>query len=140
LDLEIPKSKSIGVPFTAGTNKPLILVKVEAGGKPYNFVLDTGASKTCISKRCAEDLKLDTGQKISLNGSGVMNGFRTTLPSLQVGTAIQRDLTVVVADFLDSLSKEMEIQVDGVLGQNFWSNYKLTIDYPNKRLVFADPN
>ena len=140
LDLEVPKDKPKGTPFTAGIKKPLIMVNVEAGGKRYKFALDTGASQTCISKRCAEALNLEVGRKISLNGSGVQDGFFTTLPSLKVGSAIQHDLQVVAADFLSSLSKELGSDVDGVIGQNFWSKYKMTIDYPHKRLVFADPN
>jgi hypothetical protein len=114
---------------------PLIQVQVLANGRPLKFVLDTGASSTCISLDAAERLVLARGQEIDINLSGDSKGYLTQLSTLAVGDAEVRNLTVVAADFMAGLSAELGITIDGILGHNFWSRYRMTIDYPGAALL-----
>ncbi|HLK14806.1 MAG TPA: aspartyl protease family protein [Fimbriimonadaceae bacterium] len=127
------------IPITVSSSKPLIVVRVVANGKKLSFVLDTGASMTCISKPAAAELGLIKGADVPLNLGPGEKGYLSSLESLRVGSAEQHDVRVVAAPFLEALGKEMRRKIDGVLGFNFWSKYRLVIDYPNQRLGFEAP-
>jgi hypothetical protein len=45
----------------------------------------------------------------------------------------------MAADFVQQLSQKLKTPIDGVLGFNFWSKYRVTIDYPNRRLILDEP-
>ena len=122
------------IPFVTRDTDPLIVIEAFACEQPFKFVLDTGASATCISEECAGKLELERGAVSNLNMSGDSKGFMTRLPSLRVGDRLLQDLTVVAADFLDGLSEEMGIKVDGILGHNFWGRFRLIIDYPGHKI------
>jgi predicted aspartyl protease len=139
LTLRRPEKSVAGFPFKLVTQSPLILVEVEANGIPLRLVLDTGASGCCLSTEAAERIGVEKGEEHALNGSSTMNGYMTQLASLKVGDREQRDVMVVAADFVSHLSEKGKTPIDGILGHNFWSKYRLTIDYPNRSLHLEDP-
>jgi predicted aspartyl protease len=124
-----------GIPFE--TN-PLILVEVLANGVSFTFALDTGASGTCISYAAAERLDLTLGKPVSLNRSETPNSHLASLTTLEVSQMVQRNVQVAVAQFIEELNCHLETQIDGVLGMNFWGKYRMTIDYPNSRLLLEE--
>jgi predicted aspartyl protease len=124
----------------AGADKPLVLVQARINGAaPVTFALDTGASSTVISPELAERFGILRGASVAMMGGGgrVAASFGS-LASLGVGAASRRFLDVAVADFLAPLSTAIGEKVEGILGYNFLSGFRVTIDYPAGRLRLDD--
>lgn len=126
------------VSFTVSQKDALIVVPVEANGQPMRFVLDTGASATCISREAAKELGLKEGNPIDLNHGGKPNGYLSSLDSLSLDGKRQEKVFAVVADFVGAMSDKLGFPVDGVIGYNFLRHYVLTIDYPGKKIALAE--
>ena len=54
--------------------------------------------------------------------------------SIAVGDVRVRDLFVGVGDFFTVLSTAAGAEVDGIIGHNFLSLFRVTIDYPGSTL------
>ena len=120
-----------------------LLVEVVVFGRPFNAVLDTGASKTVLDKTTVEnhinigDLlisdKLSTGL-----GTNSMESFILNLPSLKIGKLNLEDFEAAVLD-LSSISvayESLELPpVIGVLGGDILNQYNAIIDYGNLQLT-----
>ncbi len=125
----------------ANPAKPLILIDVRACGKgPFQFVIDTGTSTTAITHEMAKKL----GVKGSPIGPGTTAGASVevlagVLPSFQLGDARVDDLPVVVADFFTALSTILGVKLDGIVGYNFLSKFKVALDYPNETFGLYQP-
>lgn len=138
LRLSRDRVKGRATPIQIGKGKPLIRIAVKANGTTLHFVLDTGASRTCISPAAAKELGLDLGEELRVNKSNDHIAHMSKLTTLTVAGKTQRDVGIVVAGFVTDLEQAIGTRVDGVLGHNFWSKYRLTIDYPGKRLLLED--
>lgn len=138
--LGLARSEEAGTPDVAfrlaSADTPLIVVPVFANGRgPYQFVVDTGASRTCVSQRLATDLGLATTESArGVGGGGGISVAPATLDSLSVGNATVRDHAVGVVTFLDALARHVGEPLDGVIGYNFLNQYRTTIDYPRQTL------
>jgi len=120
---------------------PFIFVKVVVNRRgPFNFLVDTGASITTITKHTSEALGLyekARGQRRALSGS--FAGVAMTLAKaecLQVGDAKAKDIDVGLHD-LTPLSNMMGTPVDGTLGYNFMKDYRVVINYPQQEVSFV---
>ncbi len=91
-----------------------------------NFILDTGASYTVISKHIAKELKIDLAKKhpkIRLQtANGIINVPLVTLDSIEVSGLRIDDVAVAVHDF----SKDTNIA--GLLGLNFLGKFRMELD------------
>jgi len=98
-----------------------------------NFILDTGASYTVISKSVAKELRIDLEKKhpkIRLQtANGVINVPLVTLDSVEVSGMRVDDLAAAVHDF----SKDRSIA--GLLGLNFLGKFRMDLDMENGVLV-----
>jgi hypothetical protein len=47
----------------------------------------------------------------------------------------QKNVRVVVAEFIEMISEVAGVQLDGILGYNYLRNFRVTIDYPNEILA-----
>ena len=124
----------------ASPGKPIILVDAVVNDQStHQFVLDTGASQTVVSPQLAEELQIVHADNDRLVGVGGVNRSSTgTLKSLSVGSARLADLSVFVADVLRPLSDVIGARLDGILGYNFLSKFKVGIDYRNEILRFQE--
>ena len=127
-----------GVAIEVDPEKPLIMIDALANGRPMRFLVDTGASGCCLSRTAAEELELELGEAMALNHADTPNSHISELKSLTAGGRTRENVRVIVADFFDPLQEATGMKIDGVLGHNFWSHYRMTIDYPGKRLIFED--
>jgi hypothetical protein len=113
----------------------MIIVPVSINGSgPYDFLLDTGSSKTIVDRKLADELGLPhVGEKTL---AGVMTSARMSvvhLNSLSVGGA-----TVPGGDVLSSdRTTTVTGKVRGVLGEDFLQNFDLLIDY-RQRVIRLD--
>ncbi|NEU07696.1 clan AA aspartic protease [Flavihumibacter sp. R14] len=120
-----------------------LLVEVVVFSKPFNVVLDTGASKTVLDKTTVENHitagDLLSSDKLSTGlGTNSMESFILNLPSLHIGKLKLKDFEAAVLD-LSSISVAYEnLQlppVIGVLGGDILQQYNAVIDYGNLQLT-----
>lgn len=123
----------------ASTSKPLILVPAIVNGQgPFQFALDTGASRTMLSIELARKLAVETADDSPVTGGGgKIKILAGKVSSLAVGDAAVHDHAIGAGDFLDMLSKAVGAQLDGIIGYNFLNQFEVTIDYPRSRLELA---
>lgn len=90
------------------------------------FVVDTGASYTMISRAVAKDLAIELDQKLPTmpfqTANGVVQAPLVRLDSIEVGGLQIRNLTAAVHDVFPDTG------ISGLLGLNFLSNFRLDID------------
>jgi predicted aspartyl protease len=120
----------------ASTSKPLILVPAVVDGQgPFQFALDTGASRTMLSIELARKLAIQTADDRPVTGGGgQIKILAGKVSSLVVGGAAVRDHAIGAGEFLNMLSKAVGTELDGILGYNFLNGFKVTINYPHSRL------
>jgi predicted aspartyl protease len=131
------------VSFTlAGPNEAALIVSVKINGKgPYDFVLDTGATFTCVDQQLAEELKLPAwsgplGTVLITPGEGQM-GF-VKIDKLELGdTASASELVACKLDL--NRMQPPGFGIKGLVGLNFLKNYRLTIDFQRNTLRLDKP-
>lgn len=98
-----------------------------------NFIVDTGASYTVISRAIAKELDIDLEKrhpKIRLQtANGVIDAPLVTLESVEVSGMRVDDLAAAVHDFSTDNS------ISGLLGLNFLSHFRMDLDTKNGVLV-----
>ena len=124
----------------AEPNDTAIIVPVMLGENgPYDFVLDTGATLTCVGETLASELSLPEprgvlGRGATLGGSGSMRLVR--IDSLRIG---EIETTGVLACAVDlSQVRQLGLEVDGLLGLNVMKNFRVTLDFERK-VMRLDP-
>ncbi|MGH7829824.1 MAG: TIGR02281 family clan AA aspartic protease [Candidatus Binatia bacterium] len=98
-----------------------------------NFVVDTGASYTMISRATAKELDIDLERKLPTIPFQTVNGTiqapLVTLDSVELGGMRIRDLTAAVHDISPDPGSV------GLLGLNFLNNFRMDIDMQGQVLV-----
>lgn len=98
-----------------------------------NFVVDTGASYTIISRATAQSLQIDLDGKHPTASLQTANGVIETplvaLDSVEVGGLQIRGITAAVHDVFPDSS------ISGLLGLNFLTNFRMDIDTKGSVLV-----
>jgi predicted aspartyl protease len=132
-------SSGVTVPFRpASSCAPLLLVDVRVNGQgPFQFVVDTGASGTGLSRRLAERLRLGDGeQRTALGAGGAVSAETVRVRELQVGPLRMENLPVFVTD-LSAIAGKAGAEIDGILGYDFLHRWRVLIDYPGQTLTFS---
>ena len=114
------------------TMVPNVALKINGEG-PYRFDFDTGAGMSTISAQCATQLGLEVIGETSIRSPASMDSIVASIvnvPSVSLGDIHLSDIAMVKLDFGDMLS------VDGILGLQPFSDYLVTIDYPEEKIVF----
>ena len=125
----------------AGPNDAAIIVPVKINGRgPYDFVLDTGATFTCLDDEFANQLKLpewdgQPGVVVVGPGGGGMRLLKAE--TLEVGGAKATGLTVCSIDLNRMAPPGLGIK--GLVGLNFLKSYRITIDFEKKLLKLEKP-
>jgi predicted aspartyl protease len=126
----------------AGPNEAALIVPVKINGQgPYDFVLDTGATFTCVDLKLADELKLPKwsgplGTVVITPGEGDM-GF-VKIDSLEVGDTAKA--SELVASKLDlSRMQPPGFGIRGLVGLNFLKSYRVSIDFERKTLRLDKP-
>ncbi|MEQ9301293.1 MAG: retropepsin-like aspartic protease [Cyclobacteriaceae bacterium] len=105
---------------------------------PANFILDTGAGIMILSGKMYERIK------DKVKSAGYHTGFRHDgdkisgeiyqVPSFAIGNERVENLKMGVYPPLDGMG------IDGLVSMKFFEDKPFTIDYPNGKLIFQDPN
>jgi len=131
---------SLPTKFRLVSDVNFIVVEAKLNEKgPFNFLVDTGATKTVVTKQIGQTFglgEISHGEKKAL--SGFFAGTAMILSkvrSVQVGKAKSTDVEVGVQD-LQSLCDGVGVPLDGVLGYTFMKDYRVTINYPRREVSF----
>lgn len=122
------------------TNTQHLLIKAEINGVKGNFILDTGASNTCICNNYIDFFGLNPSQsKTKAAGAGA-TGMQTQLAKnnfLKIGSWKNTDFNLVIFDLShvnEALVAHKEKSVHGIIGADVLLSGKAIIDYNQKDL------
>jgi predicted aspartyl protease len=115
----------------------LIVVRGSADTvKGLNFLLDTGASPTVLDPRVARKLHLEvTATDIAILNGNVQGG-RSTVPSLELGSLRRDNLPVLIED-LSFLQQALPAQIDGIVGLDVLGQSAFVVDYASREIRFG---
>lgn len=128
------------VPFRlAGGDNPLILVPAMVDDRGlYEFILDTGAGTSLVSKRLAGQLGLiATGTREGAGAGGRVQVELSSLDSLAIGGARRAPMPVAITSEVERIGAAVGAAIDGDIGYDFLRDYRVTVDYAKQmvRLV-----
>jgi len=129
------------IPFRILGN--LILAPVSINGQPpQNFLFDTGAVASTLSKRQAAFLGVrdDTpNAHVDIQFAGACGITQSVLSVDRVDLSLRSmklPYAKILAVELKEISKELRTEVSGILGADFYGQRKVTIDYRRTKLIF----
>ena len=134
-------ASKVEIPFRILGN--LILAPISINQQPaQNFLFDTGAVTSTLSKRQAAFLGIrdDTpNASVDIQFAGACGVTQSVLSVDRVDLSLQAlkvPYAKILAVELKEISKELRTEVSGILGGDFYSKRKVTIDYRNTKLTF----
>ena len=89
-------------------------------GTSVRFIVDTGATFIVIDRANAERIGIDYKRGTPTQGmtvNGLVNGWRVSLDSLQIGNSTERDLVAVVVD--------NDLLPEGLLGMSYLNRFDM---------------
>lgn len=117
-----------------------LLLKVKVNGIAGNFILDTGASNTCIGFDCIEKYNLTATFHSNSAASASSTSMFTKIATdnhLQIGTWKHASLACILFDLShvnEALAQQKIKPVDGIIGADVLLSGNAIIDYPNQYL------
>lgn len=124
-----------------GPNEAALVVPVMLNGEgPYDFILDTGATFTCVADSTAARLDLPERQLVGGIGVGIGGTGRlrlATVDSLRIGAARAYDVPVCLLDL--SHTQLLGTRIDGLVGLNVLKQFRVTLDFERKIVRLTEP-
>ena len=115
----------------------LIVLHGRAGPlEGLNFLLDTGATPSVLDPQLAAKLSLHSTPTEIAVLQGMTHGATATLPSLQIGPVVRRDLPVLLED-LSFVQKVLPVHIDGIVGLDVLGQSAFVIDYATRQIHFG---
>lgn len=133
--------ESKGIRFRISKRRPLLIVQGWVNGTgPFDFVVDTGASLTILSPRVARDAGVNSSgsNAKAVGAGGHLEVSYAEVDSLKIGSMKVAKLRVAIMD-LKGIDQAIKLRLGGIIGYNLLKQYRVTIDYPNKRLFLDAP-
>lgn len=115
-------------------------VQAKLNGVEGMFILDTGASSTCVSKERLDYFNMvESDRSIAAAGAGdsSMTGLFSDQNKLKIGKWKVKDLSIVSFDLShvnEALKREGMDAVDGIIGADILIEAEGVIDYKKSRL------
>ena len=104
-----------------------LLVSAEIDGRPYAFVLDTGASVTSISTRAARELGIEPTGSMRINNSIVAP--TGSVGSLAISGVEHANVPIVILDVPDALATGAQ----GILGLDVLARHDIVVDFAGEQ-------
>ena len=129
----------IRIPLTL-TKTNHLEVKAKINGVEGRFILDTGASSTCIGFDCIDHFNLVTEEsEIKASGAGATNMLTQTSKKniLKIGNWKKEKVKLILFDLShvnSALIVHKSIPVHGIIGADILKKTKAIIDYDKKVL------
>lgn len=119
--------------------KHLIILPVYVNDQgPFNFILDTGAGHSMLSKYATRRLKLKTSllkRKKGLGVGGIVTLESTVIDSLKLGDITFKNYKALVLD-QSNISQKVRKRIYGIIGYDILSNFEIIINYTKKEVIF----
>ena len=108
---------------------------------PMNFIVDTGASVSVVSQAVARREPISSLPRKDplrvVGAAGITENVESfTLPRIKFGDHSRDSITAIALD-LNMINDASGFEQSGILGGNFFLNYKMTFDFRNSRLMFT---
>jgi len=115
------------------------IITVHNNNKILNFIVDTGANYSLITKTGLQNLKYTVSEK-----TGTMYGITgetTEVSYINMSFTfnkkkLEENFQVAEISALESFKKTYGIEVTGILGNTFLQKYKFIIDYKNLNIRY----
>jgi predicted aspartyl protease len=123
-----------------GAGEATLVVPVHIDGEgPFNFVLDTGATVTCVERAVASDLNLAAQPRTAIGAGAATAGHMdmVTVSRLRLAGTEVLDVTACVLD-LEHV-RELGIDVHGLLGLNVLRSFRVTLDFERGVVRLEEP-
>ena len=122
----------ITIPFKRSNN--LIIIPVKVNGTPLNFILDTGASHSIIfNLEKVDSLNVQKGNKLKISGYGKRDPFEVYYSSknqLECNGYYSNNANLfIMANNNINLSGFLGVNIHGLMGYDFLSNFLVELDY-----------
>jgi predicted aspartyl protease len=131
-----------GVPLQyVGQGEAALVVPVHINGEgPFQLILDTGATMTCVDTALANRLRLPArrgaiGSAVGVGVGGAGQVGIVGMDSIRVGNASAHDIAACTMD-LRTLHM-IGPQLHGLLGLNFLRGFKATLDFEHNVLYLT---
>ena len=118
-----------------------IIIDAKVNNVDGKFLIDTGASNSCIDLNKSEKFKLNYG-KSDEQASSATNEIKETFiskkNSLLIGEYQINDLDIILFNMkhvIKSLLDKDEIEIDGIIGADILIKYNCCIDYNENKLL-----
>ncbi|MDR0363941.1 MAG: retropepsin-like domain-containing protein [Bacteroidales bacterium] len=115
-------------------------VKAKIGDIELNFGIDCGAEINLIDIKLTESLRkyISESEETDLRGAGETKKVESgQLQTLTIGEKEFPNTNTVFND-MSHLNSNYEIALDGLIGYEILSKYKVLLSFQNKRLIFID--
>lgn len=120
------------VPTTANRFEHITAPVRINGVGPFEFLVDTGANRSCLSTALAARLGLPAGPSVTVHTSVGKRVRQTALVErLEIGTRSQRRVHTPLLP--------IALKVDGVLGVDWLKGQRLVLDFKGQRLEITAP-
>jgi len=136
LQIILKKEKYKKIKFKVSKTQHL-LIKATINGVTGNFILDTGASNSCVGFECIELFKLKAGKsKTKAAGAGATGMFTQVAKNneLKIGSWKENAFQLVIFDMShvnQALQQYKAKPVQGIIGADVLLDGKGIIDYYN---------
>ena len=125
------------IPFQFRDGFIWLQVSVTNSNEPLNFLLDTGASASVIDLSAARRLGLKLGDRVRVFGvNSVTEGFWPQRLKAKSGPISLPNHYLALE--LAKLSKSCSMQVDGLIGADFFKSKVIQIDFATRMLRILD--
>ena len=116
--------------------KHFVIVPVLVNGQgPYEFLLDTGSTTSVVERELGADLGLKPLQETVIRTATGTEGVPIArVHQIDVGSQSARTVLVLCSE-MDGV-RSLDENIRGILGFNFLSRLRYTLDYKRKKLRF----
>lgn len=136
----IKNKKRNSIPFELVNNLPVI--KVNINGSDFSFLLDTGVNATILFSPDSLTNFNPRAIPVQINGLGpgsALDGFKAAHNIIKVGNAIDRNHELyLIFDPSLNFSPRMGVPINGILGNSFFRDFVVKIDYSRRRIIFYE--
>ncbi len=135
-----PEAGKVPIRLVGPGGAALVVAAHINGEGPFDLILDTGATYTCVSESLAQRLdlpqrRLGVGIGVGVGGAGQVRMVQ--MDSLRVGDAAVETVPACVLEL--TALRAIASDVEGLLGLNFLRNYHVTLDFERNVLILGPP-
>jgi len=131
-EVVVTTDEDIIIPFELQGHRMVVKVRFNDCPKEYNLIFDTGGL-LMVSEDIAAELGLKKGMEMP-TWDKEKKAYLTKTDSIMFGKAKVVDMKITIFDFLKHAGIE---GADGLIGSDFISFYKTTIDYKRQQIILS---